>query len=289
VSRRTRFALGTLIALLGVGAFGYRQLPAVGAGALLHPHKSRSRGITPRTCEATTFMGAGITLKGWRCHTTAPRRGSIVWLHGIADNHESGGGLVERFGQRGFDVVAYDSRANGESGGDACTYGYYEKQDLQQVISTMTPGPVVLIGASLGGAVALQEAADDPRITAVVAAETFSDLRTVATERTPALLRGPLLKKAFDRAEVDGHFSMDAVSPVHAAGRIHVPVLLIHGEADVDTRPEHSRRIFEALEGPKRLILVPGATHNQSLRSEVWAEIDRWLDQVVSLRGVLTR
>jgi len=163
VSRRAGFALATLVAFLSVGAFGYRQFPAVGAGALLHPQRSRPRGITPRTCDATTFTGAGVTLKGWRCHTTAPRRGGIIWLHGVADNHESGAGLVDRFGQRGFDVVAYDSRANGESGGDACTYGYYEKQDLRQVITTIAPGPVVLIGASLGGAVALQEAADDPR------------------------------------------------------------------------------------------------------------------------------
>ena len=226
-------------------------------------------------------------LKGWRCHATAPRRGALVWLHGIADNHESGAGLVERFGRRGFDVVAYDSRANGESGGDACTYGYYEKQDLRRVVDTIAPGPVVVIGASLGGAVALQEAADDPRITSVVAAETFSDLRTVAMERTPALLRGSLLQNAFDRAEIDGHFSIDAVSPVRAAARIRVPVLLIHGDADVDTRPEHSRRIFEALQGPKRLILVPGATHNRSLRSEVWADIDRWIDQVIASPGTL--
>ena len=221
-------------------------------------------------------------LKGWRCHTTARRRGAIVWLHGIADNHGSSAGLVERFGPRGFDVVAYDSRANGESDGDACTYGYYEKNDLRRVIDTVESGPVVLIGDSLGGAVALQEAAEDPRITTVVAAETFSDLRTVATERTPAFLRGQLLRKAFDRAEAAARFDIDAVSPMRAAGRIRVPVLLIHGEADVDTRPEHSRRIFAALQGPKRLILVPGATHNQSLRAEVWREIDRWLDQFVA-------
>jgi hypothetical protein len=38
--------------------------------------------------------------------------------------------------------------------------------------------------------------------------------------------------------------------------------------------------VFAALKGPKRLILVPGATHNASLRPEVWQEIERWIDQV---------
>lgn len=89
------------------------------------------------------------------------------------------------YGPRGFDVVAYDSRAHGESDGDVCTYGFYEARDLHRVLDTVAPGPVVLFGTSLGAAVALQETAGDPRVTAVVAAETFSDLRTVASERAP--------------------------------------------------------------------------------------------------------
>ena len=52
-------------------------------------------------------------------------------------------------------MVAYDSRGHGESGGAFCTYGFLEKRDLRRVIDIMPPRPVVLIGASLGGAVAL--------------------------------------------------------------------------------------------------------------------------------------
>jgi len=51
---------------------------------------------------------------------------------------------------------------------------------------------------------------------------------------------------------------------------------------DTDTRPEHSQRVFAALKGPKRLILVPNAAHNGSLRPEVWGEIERWIDQVMA-------
>jgi pimeloyl-ACP methyl ester carboxylesterase len=59
-------------------------------------------------------------------------------------------------------------------------------------------------------------------------------------------------------------------------------VLLIHGASDVDTPPDHSRRVLAALAGPKRLILVPGARHNESLRGDVWGEIDRWLNDALS-------
>jgi dipeptidyl aminopeptidase/acylaminoacyl peptidase len=68
------------------------------------------------------------------------------------------------------------------------------------------------------------------------------------------------------------------VSPVVAAARVTVPVLLIHGAMDRDTRPDHSRRVFAAMRGSKRLILVEGARHNESLRgADIWREIEQWV------------
>jgi hypothetical protein len=222
-----------------------------------------------------------LDLKGWRCDASAGRRGTLVYLHGIADNRASATGVIDRFGKRGFDVVAYDSRAHGESAGDVCTYGFFEKRDLYRVLDTVGPGPIVLVGTSLGAAVALQEAALDTRVTAVVGAEGFSDLRTVATERAPFFFTRGTITRAFQLAERQGRFEVDAVSPVVAATEIKIPVLLVHGAADSDTPPDHSRRVLAALAGPKRLILVPGARHNESLRGEVWDEIERWLDEVL--------
>ncbi len=82
---------------------------------------------------------------------------------------------------------------------------------------------------------------------------------------------------------------MDAVSPEAAAAKIRIPVLLVHGDADSDTPPDHSRRVLAALVGPKRLILVPGAHHNESLRSEVWPEVERWLEDVLATRAESTK
>jgi pimeloyl-ACP methyl ester carboxylesterase len=174
-------------------------------------------------------------------------------------------------------VVAYDSRANGESTGDVCTYGYYEKDDLRRVIDTIEVHPVVLVGGSLGAAVALQAAPDDARIRAVVAAETFSDLRTIAIERAPWILSDGMIRRAFVEAESRGRFVVDEVSPVRAAARIQVPVFLVHGADDLDTPPDHSRRVFDALRGPKHMRLVHGARHGGSLTGEILVEIDRWL------------
>jgi len=192
--------------------------------------------------------------------------------------------VIDRFAPRGFDVLAYDSRAHGESPGDICTYGFFEKLDLHHVLDSVGSGPIVLLGTSLGAAVALQEAAMDPRVTTVIAAETFADLRTVATERAPFFFTPGIVARAFQMAEQQGRFQVDAVSPEAAASKIRISVLLVHGAADAATPPEHSRRVLAALAGSKRLILVPGAGHNESLRGEVWPEIERWLEDVLGAR-----
>lgn len=246
MTRTSWLGLIIVAAILLIAGAAASQLPGIGAGGLLHPGRRQVTGATPGSCQDATFAGEGVSLKGWKCRASGPRRGTMIYLHGVADNRTSGAGAIDRFGARGFDIVAYDSRAHGDSGGDLCTYGFCEKQDLRRVLDTVLPGPIVLIGTSLGAAVALQEAAADPRVTAIVGAEIFSDLRTVATERAPFFFSSGVIRRAFALAEHQGRFQIDAVSPVTAAAAITQSVLLIHGDSDVDTPPDHSRRVLSA-------------------------------------------
>src|SRR5688572_33236789 len=98
------FSLGA--AALITWAIADLALPAVGAGMLLHPLRRADTGAQPAGCESAQFAGAGVNLPGWRCSTDRPRRGSVVYLHGVADNRRSARRVVERFLPRGFDVVA---------------------------------------------------------------------------------------------------------------------------------------------------------------------------------------
>jgi|SRR5688572_6818685 len=277
-------AAGT--ALLVV-ALACTVVPSIAAGGLLHPVRVALYRTTPQGCVEQDFAGDDVTLRGWRCAPHGPRRGSVVYLHGVADNRSSAVGVIDWFTQRGFDVVAYDSRAHGQSDGTVCTYGFYEKRDLTHVIGSLQPGPVLLIGSSLGAAVAIQAAADDERVSGVIAAEAFSDLWTIATERAPRFLPRRVIAHAFRVAEERGHFDVASVSPAAAAASLRIPVLLIHGADDVETRPEHSKRILAALNGPKQLLLVPHAGHNQSLSSPLaWNAIERWLSAIVTANSV---
>ena len=154
----------------------------------------------PHGCVEQTFAGVDVELRGWRCAAATERRGTIIYLHGIADNRGSATGVVERFVRSGFDVIAYDSRAHGASTGHLCTYGVFEKQDLRRVLDQAGVTDAVLIGHSLGAAVALQAAAGEPRVRAVVAASTFADLRSIAIERAPSFF-----SNAIDRGRLRSH------------------------------------------------------------------------------------
>jgi alpha-beta hydrolase superfamily lysophospholipase len=281
-----RLASTFVAVILAVAALAC-QLHTIGAGALLFPARQVTRTATPPACVDRTFVAVdGVRLVGWQCASQAsPARGVVVYLHGIADNRGSAAGIVNRFTSRGFDVIAYDSRAHGASEGKHCTYGYFEKIDLQRVLDQSGAERAILIGHSLGAAVALQAAAIDPRVHAVVAASTFSDLRTIATERAPFIFSRRSIAGAFSRAEQDAGFRVDDVSPLAAAAAITIPALLVHGAADRNTSPAHSSRVFDALRGPKQLLMVPGAGHNDVLNGGVWRQIDEWLAKNVTPTG----
>jgi alpha-beta hydrolase superfamily lysophospholipase len=247
----------------------------------LHPGKTIAVENGGRPHETLWFDGDGVRLHGWWFKAAEPRRGTVVYLHGIGSNRGASLSVADHFVPRGFDVVSFDARAHGDSDGEACTYGYYEKKDVSRVLDRIVgPRPIVLLGHSLGAAIALQTAAEDRRVAAVIAVSTFSDLRTVASERAPFFASQGNIDNAFRLAETQAKFRVDEVSAVTAAAKITVPVFVIHGQADDETPPAHSQRVFAALHQPKDLLLIPGAKHDDCFNAGSWAAIDAWVDKV---------
>jgi alpha-beta hydrolase superfamily lysophospholipase len=251
----------------------------MGADMILRPWRRPLTESPSLPHQEIAFRNDGLRFRGWLFPATAPKRGLIVYLHGMSDTRRGAVGIASRFGPNGYDVLAYDGRAHGESDGDACTYGFFEKRDVSAALDAVQSKDAILFGSSLGAAVALQAAPGDPRVRAVIALSTFSDLVTIVAERARWFVTSWDLRDAEAQAEQRAAFRFSDASPVAAAPHIRVPVLLIHGAADNETRPEHSQRIYAALTSPKRLVLVPGAGHNDVLdREDVWQAIAQWID-----------
>jgi pimeloyl-ACP methyl ester carboxylesterase len=266
--------------LLALLLLGGASAPRTRLGIEVHPRHKPLTLVPELAHRVLALHGEGIALAGWFFPAHGKPTGfTIVFLHGVGDNRAASLELVRLLVPMGFDVVAYDGRAHGESTGEACTYGFREKRDLSLVLDQLGARRAILIGCSLGAEVALQAAADDPRVAGVLASASFADLRSVVHERAPRAATSAQVERALASAEAEGGFDASRVSPVLAAARIRVPVLLVHGERDPWTRVAHAKRILEALGGPKRLLVVGGAGHDVPL-APLWEDVEDWLAEV---------
>jgi uncharacterized protein len=249
------------------------------AGAVLcetavHP----PRCPVPSNASALTVQATardGIRLRGWLFKPGKPNGDAVMILHGIADSRASQVGLARMFLAQGYTVLAPDSRAHGESGGDLATYGLLEADDVHRwvswLIADQNPRRVFGLGESLGGAVLIESLKVEPRFTAIVADSAFSSFERIARDRVAArlpfpqgvgrVLAAPPVWAGFAYACVRYGLDFRAASPEAALAQSSTPVLLIHGLNDRQTPPVHSEILAASNRRCTTLWLVPGAEH----------------------------
>jgi pimeloyl-ACP methyl ester carboxylesterase len=240
----------------------------------LHPSR-RPVPSNPEARNVEVSARDGIALRAWLLVPATPNGGAVVILHGIADSRASQLGLARMFLDHGYAVLAPDSRAHGESGGDLATYGLLEADDVHRWISWLIddrqPRHVFGVGESLGGAVLLESLAIEPRFSAIVADSSFSSFERIARDRVARrlpfppgigrILAAPATWAGFLYARLRYGLDFRAASPEAALARSTTPVLLIHGLADRLTPPEHSQILAARNRRWTELWLVPGAGH----------------------------
>jgi hypothetical protein len=201
----------------------------------------------------------------WVLKAQGTSRGTVVILHGLG---ESKGmhpyfGAAQRLQQRGYDVVLADLRAHGRSDGKYVTYGAMEKNDVKAVVDALLKEGAVderiyVFGATLGGTVAIQYAAIDPRCRGVLA---LTPYKGIAGARVwmPVWMNDQDFQKVLTRAGEIGEFNPAEASCVEAARKLKCPLVLVHGLIDLVVPFENSQAIFDAANEPKKLLAVtPG-------------------------------
>lgn len=195
---------------------------------------------------------------------------AILYLHGARWSLTGQLFRIEELRDFGFSVLAIDYRGFGKSDGDMPTETtvYEDAQAAWNWLAARQPDPAkrYIYGHSLGGAVAVDLAAslsgDDgaaPRKTAaagLIIESSFTTLEDMAKALTyPWLPVGLLLSQKFD--------SMSKMA------NVHMPVLIVHGVADRFVPARFSEALYGAARGPKKLLLIDGGTHNNSMRTGV--------------------
>lgn len=252
----------------------YRMLAAENTWRFPKGYLPENYGLHGREIEIRTKDS--LSLKGWFFPANRDTaKATIVILHGISSCKETQFDRARILAENGFNSFALDLRAHGESDGDYCTFGYYEKYDIKAVadsLSAITGGqPLGIWGASLGGAIALQAMAIDPRFAFGIIESTFDEFEKVAEEYGADWMLGLhskwLVSHVLDKSAAIADFNPRTVKPVDAAAQIDRPMLFLHGDADDKIPIEFNRRNFEAVpSADKKWITVPGGGHSNLWR-----------------------
>ena len=214
-----------------------------------------------------------VTLEGWYIPGQS-RRPTILFVHGIG-SFRSGDNAVElssRLVDLGFNVLLFDLRAHGSSGGEKISGGYFEREDVLGAFDFLVeqgapPGSIGLIGFSMGAGISVLSAAKEPAIHALVADSPFanaSDLIAQETARktpfpewiTPVFVPGAKLA-----ANLFYGINVGALVPEEVVKRLPYPVLVIHGLADTRIPSEHGVRVYQAAHPDSSIWLIPEVEH----------------------------
>lgn len=260
-------ALALLVAL-------YVAASWVGERAVLHPGRwgdgptPAARGWVYR--DVSFKDPAGLTLRGWWIPGTNGR--TLVMVHGWTSSRREPMDKAAYLHAAGYNILVFDLRGHGTSGGSYTTMGLKEPQDVRAAVTlarSLSRGPIALFGYSMGASTVLEEAASDPRVSAVIEDSGFASLSDVMNfdfTRTTRLPAWPFDAAMLAIAQLDMHFNPAQVRPVLAAARLHKPLLVILGTADTMVPPGQGLEIFRAAGGPKALLVVPGAGHVAGFR-----------------------
>ena len=245
-----------------------------------------AHGLTYEDVEFQSRKG-DVTLSGWYVHSTA-KKGTLIFVHGINSNRSGDKAveLAERLVARGFDVLLFDLRAHGTSGGDSATYGFDERWDLLGAFDFLLGRGVDserigVVGFSMGAGTSLLALAEEPRIQALVADSPYakgSDL--VAHE---AARKSPFPKWIMPlfvptvKLMAKGIYDVDIgfLQPESAASRLPYPILVIHGMEDSRIPPSHGMRVHKAAHPDSEIWLVPDVDHVDAFLTHPDEYVDR--------------
>lgn len=194
----------------------------------------------------------GVELNGW--WVPGPRAGPcVVLFHGNAGNLSDRLDILRRLHDRlGLGVFLFDYRGYGKSSGQPSEKGLYaDARGARTLIRERgwDREGIVLYGRSLGAAVAIQSAVEDPP-SALVLEAAFTSLADMARTHYPLLagLAAPWLEGTYDSL---------AKIP-----RVAVPVLLVHGDQDDVVPIGMGWRLYDRCPEPKTFRTIPGAGHD---------------------------
>ncbi|MFH1549721.1 MAG: alpha/beta fold hydrolase [Planctomycetota bacterium] len=211
-----------------------------------------------------------------------PSKPCVLLCHGLGGNISQMLPRVNSLHENGCDVLAFDFRGHGESGGVFASLGYFEMRDVIAAIDYLRDERgiqrVALYGFSMGAVAALLAAAHDGRVAAVVAESPYDSMQSVVTWKAKELYHAPafVVRVALWTTGVRRGIEYKEVDLVKALPKLAgVPLLLAGTASDVTIPIEMTRRLAAVLSDGQEYWEVNGPDHGEICSSEYGPEFER--------------
>lgn len=220
----------------------------------------------PEVAERTLETPDGEKLIAWY-GKAKPGQPTLLYFHGNGGALEFRSASFRRYLDHGLGMFMLSYRGySGSTGSPSEKANVADAKLAYEALQKegVPPQDVIIYGESLGSGVAVQ-VATEKAASGVILDSPFTSIAELAAGLYPWLPVNLLLK---DRYDSIGHIR-----------DVHMPVLIVHGEADDVVPVEMGRRLFAAANEPKAIITIPGlghAVHDDT----TFALIDRWIEQL---------
>jgi alpha-beta hydrolase superfamily lysophospholipase len=199
----------------------------------------------------STLSGNPVRLHALWLPQADPAAPVMLFLHGARRNVEGSGFRIRHMQELGFAVLAIDYRGFGQSSEELPSEDIATEDALAAWtwLAQQYPGrPRYIFGHSLGGAIAVNLAAEVGDEKGLIVEGTFTSVADVFRSFKWGWL--PVTWLITQRFE-----SVDKI------GQVNAPVLVVHGSNDRLIPAELGRTLYERAAAPKRFVLVEGGTH----------------------------
>ena len=198
----------------------------------------------------------------------------IILVHGIRSNYYDLLPTAFRYLKDGYNVILYNQRQSGLTGGKNSTFGLYEKFDLEEVATVARriyrTGKVGVHGFSMGAATAIMQSETNEQTNSVDFYIFDAPFHSLASAVELGARRGDSTKIPAWYVKFSGdtvlrlkqRVAYKDIMPLSVIQYTTRPVLLIHGEKDDVTSPDGSKLLYAAVHhNQRRLEIFPQEEH----------------------------
>jgi len=213
---------------------------------------------------------------------------TVILCHGLAASKSNQLILGRRLVPGGFNVLAFDFRAHGESGGQLTSFGAIEKRDVLAAVRWVRENhpqeahKIFGVGASMGGAALIAAAADPSAegqaIDAVATYAAYDDLDLLVHDVSKEYFERPLgwvlEHVGVPIASAHTGVNLTAFAPAREVSNVWPrPILYIHGKQDEIIPFARGENLFDFTSQPKYHLWYPKGAHNDIVADEAAAAI----------------